>query len=230
MAKLLIGDLEIEVIRKRIKHIYLSVHPPTGHVRMAVPLRMDAETIAFYARSKLAWIKKQQAKIGARPAQPAPEYVSGEQHLFWGNRYKLEVIETTGRPRVEVNAAPLMRLYVRPHSTKEERQKVLLEWYRQQLKALIPAYIGKWERVIGVSVREWKVRQMKTKWGSCNITARRIWLNLELAKKNPRCLEYIIVHEMIHLLERYHNARFYDYLDQYLPDWKERRAELNLSF
>lgn len=227
MAKLMIGDLEIEVIRKKIKHIYLSVHPPTGSVRMTVPARMAQETILFFARSKVDWIRKQQAKIQARPVQPVLEYVNGENHLYFGKPYVLKVIETNGRQRVELSTDGVMNLYVRPNSTKDERQKVLQEWYRWQLKAAIPPYIEKWEKEIGVSVQAWNVRQMKTKWGSCNIQARRIWLSLELVKKNPCCLEYIIVHEMIHLLERYHNARFYGYLTKYLPDWPEIRKELN---
>ena len=227
MAKLIIDDLEVEVIRKKVENIYLSVRPPAGCVRMTVPSRLDPETIIFFARSKLDWIRKQQAKIRARPVQPVLEYVNGESHLYFGKPYVLKVIETSGRQRVELSAEGFMNIYVRANSTKDERQKVLLAWYRRQLKAAIPAYIEKWEKEIGVSVREWKVRQMKTRWGSCNIQARRIWLNLELVKKSPRCLEYIIVHEMIHLLERYHNARFYGYLTKYLPDWKERRKELN---
>ncbi|NLC54113.1 MAG: M48 family metallopeptidase [Firmicutes bacterium] len=229
MAKLILDDLEVEVIRKNIKHIYLSVQPPGDRVRMTVPSRIDQETIVIFARSKLDWIRKQQAKLRARPVQPDFEYVNGESHLYFGKPYLLKVVATSGRQRVELSAEGSMNLYVRPSSTRDERQRVLRVWYRRQLQAAIPTYIEKWEKRIGVSVQEWKVRQMKTKWGSCNIQARRIWLNLELVKKSPRCLEYIIVHEMIHLLERYHNARFYSYLTKYLPDWKERRKELNSS-
>lgn len=229
MAKLLIDDVEIEVIRKKVKRIYLSVYPPAGYVRMTVPARLDNETIIFFARSKLAWVKRQQAKIRARPRPPAPDYVNGETHLFFGRPYILQVLETTGRPRVEFSADQSIILHVRPNSTKDERQKLLNAWYRRQLQAVIPAYLQKWQKEIGVTVQEWGIRKMKTKWGSCNIQARRIWLNLELAKKSPRCLEYIIVHEMIHLLERYHNDRFYGYLTKYLPGWKEIKKELNSS-
>ncbi|NLM37122.1 MAG: M48 family metallopeptidase [Firmicutes bacterium] len=227
MATIFIDDLAIEVIRKRIKHIYISVRPPAGCVRMTVPARLNEETIIGFARSKLDWIRKQQAKLRARPVQPAFAFINGESHFFFGQPYLLNVIETGGRPRVALSAAGVMDLYVRPGSTREERQKVLHAWYRRQLKAAIPVYLDKWEKEIGVSVREWNVRQMKTKWGSCNIQARRLWFSLELAKKSRRCLEYVIVHEMLHLLERYHNARFYGYLTKYLPDWKEIRKELN---
>lgn len=227
MATIIIDDITIEVIRKRIKHIYLSVRPPGGCVRMTVPARMNQETIIAFARSKLDWIRKQQAKLRARPVQPAFTYVNGESHFFFGKPYVLNVIETGGRPRVALSAAGVMNLYVRPDSTRDEREKVLAAWYRRQLKTAIPAYIEKWEKELGVSVKEWNVRKMKTKWGSCNIQARRLWFNLELVKKNRRCLEYVVVHEMLHLLERYHNARFYAYLTRYLPDWKAIRRELN---
>ncbi len=227
MAKLRIDDFEVEVRWKKVKHLYLSVQPPAGHVRMTVPTGTERETILFFVRAKRDWIRKQQAKMRARLVQPVLAYVSGESHYFFGRPYVLNVIETSSRQRVVLSAGRFMNLYVRPNSTTDERRKILIAWYRRQLKAAIPAYLEKWEKVIGVSVREWKVRQMKTKWGSCNIQARRIWLNLELAKKSPRCLEYVIVHEMIHLLERHHNARFYRYLTEHLPDWKAIRTELN---
>ncbi|HBR35465.1 MAG TPA: M48 family peptidase [Firmicutes bacterium] len=227
MAKLCIDDLEIEVIRKKIKNIYLSVRPPDGHVRMSVPAKMDQETISFFARSKLPWIKKQRAKILDRPAQLVPEYVSGEHHFLFGVSYELKVTEQTGRTQVELDKNQYINLTVPPGSTQERRQKVMMDWYRRQLKAVIPQYLEKWEREIGVAVRECRVRRMKTKWGTCNIRDRRIWLNLELVKKSPACLEYIIVHELIHLLERYHNDRFYAYLTKYLPTWKQLKKELN---
>ena len=227
MAKLCIDDLEIEVIPKKIKNIYLSVRPPDGHVRMSVPAKMDQETISFFARSKLPWIKKQRAKILARPAQLVPEYVSGEHHFLFGVSYELKVTAQTGRTQVELDEDQHINLTVPPGSTREQRQKVMMDWYRRQLKAVIPQYLEKWEREIGVAVRECRVRRMKTKWGTCNIRDRRIWLNLELVKKSPACLEYIIVHELIHLLERYHNDRFYAYLTRYLPTWKQLKKELN---
>lgn len=227
MAKISIEDLEIEVIRKKVKNVYLSVRPPAGHVCMTVPFRMNTEAIVLLARSRLAWIKKQRAKILARPVQAVPEYVSGEFHFLFGAKYGLKVIERTGRSVVEVDGHKYINLYIPPGSTREQRQKVMVEWYRRKLKAKIPEYLKRWEETIGVSVQAWNVKRMKTKWGSCNIKARRIWLNLELAKKNPRCLEYIIVHELIHLLERYHNDRFYAYLTKYLPTWRQIRKELN---
>jgi predicted metal-dependent hydrolase len=227
MAKLKIEDLEIEVIRKKVKNINLSVRPPGAHVRMSVPTKMDQEMISFFARSKLSWIRKQRAKILDRPVQAVPAYVSGEHHFLFGVSYELRVREKFGHPQVQLDKDRYINLAVPPGSTLEKRQKVMMEWYRRQLKAVIPQYLDKWERKIGVTVRECRVRRMKTKWGTCNIRDRRIWLNLELAKKNPDCVEYIIVHELIHLLERYHNDRFYAYLTRYLPAWKQLRKELN---
>lgn len=231
-TKLRLDDVEIEVVRKKVKHLYLSVRPPAGQVRMTVPARLSQETILAFARAKLAWIKKQQAKIQARPFPPLPDYVNGETHFFFGQPYVLQVLDTPGRPRVELNAGEaLLFLYVRPRSTKAEREKLLNTWYRRQLKAVVPAYLEKWQQKIGVTVKEWGIKRMKTRWGSCNTRDRRIWLNLELVKRSPRCLEYIIVHELVHLLERYHNHRFYAYLDRYLPDWKGIKKELrNYNF
>ncbi len=152
--------------------------------------------------------------------------MSGESHYFLGNRYLLNVVEASIKPYVELNNK-YISLYIRPNSTKEKREKIMNEWYREQLKDMIPVYIEKWEAIIGVNVEEWGVKIMKTRWGSCNIKAHRIWINLELGKKNPRCLEYIVVHEMVHLLERKHNDRFKSYMDKFLPNWKSIKAELN---
>lgn len=227
MKDLIIGDIQIEVIKKNIKNLHLSVHPPNGRVRIAAPNTMNDEAIRVFAISKLSWIKKQRAKFQNQERQSEREYVSGESHYFQGRRYLLNVVYTTKKQRVEIKKNNQLDLYVRKESTKAQREKVMMEWYRAHLKKQIPDIIAKWEKIIGVSVNSWGVKLMKTKWGTCNPNARRIWVNLELAKKNPRCLEYIIVHEMIHLLEKHHNDRFHAYMDQFLPNWREIKAELN---
>ncbi|AOY74696.1 M48 family metallopeptidase [Clostridium formicaceticum] len=227
MDKMTIGNIDIEVVTKAIKNIHLSVHPPNGRVRIAAPEKMDPDAIRLFAISKLSWIKKQITKFEHQDRQPKRDFVSGESHYFIGDRYLLNVIETTGKQRVEIRNKKYLDLYVRPGSTVEKREKIMTEWYRNYLKDVIPNYVKKWEGIMGVKVDSWGVKLMKTKWGTCNTSGRRIWINLELAKKNPRCLEYIIVHEMVHLLERHHNDRFIEYMDQFLPNWRSVKNELN---
>jgi len=225
MKNMRIEDIEIEVIKKNIKNMYIYVYKPDGRVRITVPKRIKDEDIKNFAVSKLAWIKKQLNKCQNLELQPQKEYVSGEWHYYQGRAYLLNVIYTDKKQRVEIHKHQ-MDLYIREGSTREQRKKVMNEWYRSQLKGEIPKLIEKWEQIMGVKVNSFGVKLMKTKWGTCNIAAKRIWINLELAKRSPRCLEYIVVHEMAHLLERYHNKRFYTYMDQYLPDWKEIKEEL----
>ena len=227
MNNIVINDIEIEVIKKNIKNVHLSVHPPAGRVRLAAPENMDEEAIRLFAISKLSWIKKQRKEFDTQERQSVREFLSGESHYFMGTRYLLNVIESSEKQRVELRNKKYMDLYVRQGHTKEKRERIVSQWYREELKRLIPEYIEKWEDVIGVTVNEWGVKLMKTKWGTCNEQDKRIWINLELAKKNPRCLEYIIVHEMVHLLERHHNDRFKAYMDEFLPNWKSIRDELN---
>jgi predicted metal-dependent hydrolase len=228
VAKLIVNDIEIELIKKNIKNLHLSVHPPNGRVRISAPKRMDDEAIRLFVISKLSWIKKQRSKFVKQERQSEREFVSGESHYFLGERYLLNVNYTNKRKQgVKIRNKTYIDLFVREGSTKEQRQNVMKEWYRRELKALIPPLIEKWEQIIGVKVESWGVKLMKTRWGSCNTTAKRIWVNLELAKKNPACLEYIIVHEMVHLLERLHNERFISYMDKFLPNWRSIKSELN---
>jgi predicted metal-dependent hydrolase len=222
-----IGETNLEIIRKNIKNVHLSVHPPDGRVRLAVPEKMDEEAIRLFAISKLSWIKKQKAKFHEQDRQSPREFVSGESHYYLGTRYILNVIESTGKQYIEFKNNKYINLYVKPNTSIEKREKIITKWYRDQLKMMIPEYIEKWQDIMGVTVNEWGVKLMKTKWGTCNTEAKRIWINLELIKKNPRCLEYIIVHEMVHLLERTHNNRFTAYMDKFLPNWKSIRDELN---
>jgi predicted metal-dependent hydrolase len=222
-----VNGLTVEVVRKNIKNLRLGVYPPAGRVRVAVPLYVNDEAVRLFTISKLTWIKRQQAKFAAQERQSAREFVSGESHYYQGKRYLLNVIYRAGTPAVHIRNNKVMDLSVRTGSDTAEREGVLTAWYRRRLKEEIPALIAKWEPIIGVKVAEWGVKQMKTRWGTCNIVARRIWLNLELIKKPVHCLEYIIVHEMVHLLERQHNTRFYGYMSKFMPLWQHYRDELN---
>jgi predicted metal-dependent hydrolase len=222
-----VDEITVNVVRKDIKNLHLGVYPPEGRVRIAVPWTITDDAVRLAVINRLGWIKRQQAKFQAQPRQSPREMVNGESHYFLGNRYRLQVIENKGSNRVELRNKSYLDLYVRPNTDTEGRQLVLQEWYRKQLGLLIPPLVEKWEPVLGVQLAEWRIRKMKTKWGSCNIEARRIWLNLELAKKPIHCLEYVIVHEMMHLLERYHNERFVSLMDKHLPQWRLYRDELN---
>lgn len=224
---LTVGDVTVEVVRKDVKNWNLRVYAPDGRVRIAVPRHVDDDAVRQIVAGRLAWIKRQQGKFQARPQQPAREYVSGESHSFLGNTYRLNVIEQDGPPHVVMRDKSTLDLYVRPGSSPAQREQVLLGWQRRQLKALIPALIAKWEPVLGVQVAEWGIKRMRTRWGTCNIRARRIWLNLELARHPAPCLEYVVVHEMVHLLERTHNAVFQAHMTRALPHWRELCAQLN---
>lgn len=227
MNGLLIGNIDIEVITKNIKNIHLSVHPPNGRVRLAVPKSMNDESVRLFAISKLSWIKSQRKKFENQTRETPRDFVSGESHYFFGERYLLNVVETKSKQRVEIANNKYLNLYVKKDSTKEKRETIMNEWYRSELKLEIPKYIEKWEKIMDVSVNEWNVRKMKTKWGSCNIQDKKILINLELAKKNPRGLEYVVVHEMVHLLERNHNDKFKEHMDKFLPNWRTVRNEIN---
>jgi predicted metal-dependent hydrolase len=224
-----VSGLVVDVVRKDIKNLHLGVYPPMGRVRVAAPLRVSDEAVRLAVISRLSWIKKQKTKFTTQSRQTLREYVSGESHYFQGRRYRLNVIYQSGTPRVSIRNKSTVDLYVREGSEREQREKVLLAWYRQQLKELIPALIAQWEPIIGVKVAQWYVKQMKTKWGTCNIEANRIWLNLELAKKSKQCLEYIVVHEMVHLLERHHNDHFIELMNKFMPQWRLHREDLNSS-
>ena len=226
MTNITIKDIEIEVIKKNIKTIRLSVHPPDGRVRLSVPEKMTDVAIKDFAKSKISWIEKQRSKFHLQEEQVPDKFVTGEEHLYLGEKYLLNIFETRGKQYVELDNNNI-NLYARTNSTLEKRESILDEWYRDQLKYLIPIYIKKWESIMSVKVEEFGVKKMKTRWGTCNIQAKRIWINLQLAKKGPRCLEYVVVHEMVHLLERGHNAKFYAYMDKFLPNWKSVKAELN---
>ncbi|GAB3515877.1 M48 family metallopeptidase [Emticicia fontis] len=220
-------DISIDVVRKNIKHMHLAVYPPTGRVRIAAPMRINDEGVKLFAISKLSWIKKNQRNFVAQDRQTPRQFKERESHYFQGKRYLLRITEQDTPSKVVIKTKTYIDLYIRPNSTTEQRQDIINEWYRAELKKLIQPIIDKWQSRIGVTVNDWQVKQMKTKWGTCNIEQKRIWINLELAKKPVICLEYIVVHELIHLLERYHNDRFLALIDSFLPQWKFYREELN---
>ncbi|MDD4964064.1 MAG: SprT family zinc-dependent metalloprotease [Gallionella sp.] len=224
--QLKVGTLMVEVVRKSIKSLRLVVYRATGKVRIAVPLRVSEAEVRQVVTARLDWIRQQQDKF-ALQVKPAPlEYVTGEVHPFQGRHYHLNVIEQIGTPRVILHEDHL-EMRVRPNSELAQRAAVLAAWYRAQLQAQIPALIAHWQPIMGVQVAEWRIKHMKTKWGTCNTRVHRIWLNLELAIFPLACLEYVVVHEMTHLLEPSHNARFKALMDQFMPLWREYKKELN---
>jgi len=222
-----VNGLVIDVVRKNIKNLHLAVYPPTGRVRVAVPLRVNDDAVRLFAISRWGWITRQQSKFSAQERQSPREYVSGESHYFQGQRYLLNVRYHDGPPSVTVRNKTTLDLLVRTGSDTAQRGRVLQSWYRQELKAILPELIERWAAVVGVEVKAWGVKQMKTRWGTCNIGARRIWLNLELAKKPLICLEYVIVHELVHLLERQHTERFKALMTTFMPQWPHHRDALN---
>lgn len=221
--------MPVEVVRKDIKNLHLGVYPPRGRVRVAVPLRLDDEAVRLAVISRLGWIRRQQNGFAQQDRQSEREMITGESHYVQGRRYRLDVVEHDGRAAVCLPNNTTLELRVHPGTSKDKREAVLHRWYRHRLREQIPQLIAKWEPATGVTVAEWGIKKMKTRWGTCNIEARRVWLNLELAKKPASCTEYILVHEMVHFLERHHNDRFREYMDRVMPQWRLYRDELNRS-
>ena len=222
-----VRGIRVEVVRKDIKNLHLGVYPPKGRVRVAAPLRLDDEAVRLAVISRLGWIRRQQNGFEQQNRQSQREMVTGESHYVQGRRYRLDVIEQDAPASVSLLNTKTLELRVRTGTDRDQREDVLHRWYRQRLRQRIPQLIAQWEPEIGVSVAQWGIKRMKTRWGTCNVEARRIWLNLELAKKPASCLEYILVHEMVHLLERHHNEHFRELMDRLMPLWREYREELN---
>ena len=222
-----IRGIAVEVVRKDIKNLHLGVYPPLGRVRVAVPLVISDEAVRLAVIDKLGWIKRQRAQFAQQPRQSQREMVNGESHYFLGQRYRLRVHAVDAPARVALRGIASLDVFVRPGATVEQREEVLAQWYRQQLKERIAPLLAKWQRLLRLQVTAWGVKKMKTKWGSCNPAAKRIWLNLELAKKPEACLEYIVVHELLHLLERRHNEHFTKLMDKHLPNWRVIRETLS---
>lgn len=226
MEKLRISNIEIEVQKKNIKNLHLYVLPPQGLVRVSAPQNMNEDAIRMFIITKISWIKKQQEKFKNQPRQSEREHVSGESVYLWGKRYRLQVVFSNICNDVQIKGDKLI-LQVREASSSEQRGNILNAWYRENIKKEIPSLIEKWQNVIGVVASDWGVKNMKTRWGTCNFKAKRIWLNLQLAKKHPQCLEYVVVHELVHLLEKKHNKTFTAYMDNFLSDWRTTKDELN---
>ncbi len=221
-----LGTITVDVVKKDIKNVHLSVYPPSGKVRISAPLRMKTETIRVFAVAKLSWIKQQQKKVIAQARETPREYVERESHYLWGKRYLLKVVELDAAPRVDLRHNKIV-LSVRPGCSTERRHEILDEWYRHQLREVAERFIAKWEPVIGVSVERLFIQHMKTKWGSCSRTSPNIRLNTDLAKKPQECLEYLVVHEMVHIIEPTHNARFIELMVSLMPNWRFYRQLLN---
>jgi len=228
LTKMKLGEMVLDVVKKDIKNVHLSVYPPTGRVRISAPLRMSTDNIRLFAISKLGWIKQQQRKLLTQDREPPREYLDRESHYVWGKRYLLKVIEQDVPPAVELKHKTLV-LQVRTGTDEGRKQAVLETWFREQVKSEVPPLIAKWEPLLGVKVKRFFVQRMKTRWGSCSPHSGSIRLNSELAKKPLGCLEYIVVHEMAHFLEPHHNDRFVAIMDKALTQWRSRRRELNAA-
>lgn len=225
MKKFVINDLEVFVTKKRIKNIYLRITPPNGEIKVSAPLRMTYERICSFIETKRPWIEKHRKMLLDRVINRQYEYVSGEVHYLWGCGYVLQVIHSV-KIGVCISSEQIL-LFVDKKSTAEERKAVLYKWYRQKLREKIAAIFADCEAIVGVRAYEWRIKDMKTRWGTCNIQAQRVWINLQLVRKPSTCLHYVIIHELTHLLEKYHNARFKAYMDEFMPDWREVKKVLN---
>lgn len=223
-----VADIEVTLERKAIRHCYIRVKPPAGEVRVSAGPAYSEAIIRDLVEARLPWIRAQRERLRRREAAmpTQPELSDGSVQLFRGQAHTLRIVPVTGKGRVE-RVDGEIRLRVDPDSDQDTRRRCLEDWYRREMKARLPGLIHAWEPVMGVRVAESRVRRMKTLWGSCNPRARRIWLNLDLIRHPDDCLEYVLVHEMVHLLERGHNRRFYGFMDRFLPDWRGRREQLN---
>jgi len=226
MDKLNINGIEIDVEKKKIKHMYIRVTPPAGRVKITAPVSVTAAAISRFAFSRLDWIEKQRREMADWPQSQEPRYITGEDYYLWGRRYRLEVAYSSARNAVAVEGLSL-RLRVRPDSTPEQRGRVLDRWRRRLLQAAVPPILARCEQLVGVQADEWRIRNMRTRWGTCHVQKKRIWLNLQLTQRAPECLEYVIIHELVHLLEKRHNAVFYAYLDRFCPDWRAIQKQLS---
>ncbi|KPD22504.1 MULTISPECIES: SprT family zinc-dependent metalloprotease [Idiomarina] len=225
-AKLLINDIPVTVKSKRIKNMYLRVRAPSGDVEVSAPKQCSLNEIESWLFERHDWLIKQRERIAMQPVQPELQFVSGEEHKFWGKVYTLDIALKKRGASVSLKDNKL-QLVSLPHYDAVQRKQVLDRWYRDQITREVEALLGIWQPRMGVYSSGFGIRAMKTRWGTCNIGSKKIWLNLELVKKPVECLEYVVVHELTHLFERYHNARFYALMDEFLPDWRERKKLTN---
>jgi predicted metal-dependent hydrolase len=226
MYSITISGIEIKIVKKRIKNMYIRVFPPNGIVQISAPADYDDETIRMFALSKIGWIKRQIKSFENQPRQTKRQYVSGENIYLWGKRYRLDMIFSSSKNDVKVTGERI-KLHVRPQSTIQQRENIVNEWYRKLLKTEISGLIEKYQKIIGVTASEWRVKNMRTKWGTCNTDKQKIWINLQLAKKSRDCLDYVIVHELVHLIEKNHTEKFTQYMNQFYPEWRVAREKLN---
>jgi hypothetical protein len=226
-CRLQICDIEVLIIRKKIKNLHLAVLPPEGRVRVSAPLTLNDDIIRTMLVTRWGWIRKQRLKFENQSRQSLREYISGETHYFWGRRYRMEVIYEPTAPKISFKGKNKIVLSVKPGTCRIKREKIMMNWYRKQLRVVANKLIEYWKKKIGVQLNAWGIKKMKTRWGTCNPKLGRIWINLELAKKPEQCLEFIIAHELTHFLEKNHNERFKKYLDNFLPHWRQRKEELN---
>ena len=222
-----VHDFEVDIVRKEIKNLHLAVYPPFGRVRVAAPPQLDDDAIRLAIISRLSWVTKQRKRMLEQLRQTRRDLVDGETHYIWGRPYRLCIVEDPAPARVRVLSNRTVALHVRPGADRAARSRRLDSWYREQLDAAIPGLVSHWAAVLDVDEPTWGIRRMKTKWGTCNRERRHLSLNLELAQKEPTCLDYIVVHEMVHLLERTHTDRFYRLLTDAMPNWINRREALN---
>lgn len=222
-----VSGVRVAVVRKAIKNLHLGVYPPDGRVRVAAPLALSDAAVRVAVISRLAWIKRQQASFRSQARESVREMVSGESHYYLGRRYRLRVIEGGRVGTVVLRNRRTMEVHVPAGRDSAYRRRVLQRWYRERLRHLAEPIIARWEERLGVDVAEWGIKRMKTKWGSCTHAAGRVWLNLELAKKPLASVEYVIVHELVHLIEPSHNERFVEAMDRAMPTWRHRRRVLN---
>ena len=220
-----ISGIPIEVCKKDIKNMHLYIKPPNGSVMVSAPLTISDEAIERFVRTKVSWIKKQIAKFDNQSRQSEREYVSGETLFVWGKQYYLQI--EYGNKNSIVLSGDKAVLTVRKGSTADQRENLVREWYRELLKTEIARLLPKWEKITDLKATGWQTKYMTTRWGTCNPKTGKIWINLQLAKKTPECLEYIILHELIHLVEKTHNERFVSLMDMYMPMWREVKATLN---
>lgn len=225
-TRLQVGEVRIAVRREDIRNLHLSVYPPDGKVRIAAPAWMDAEAIRLFSIGKLGWIRRQQKKLREQPRETLRQYVQRESHYVWGRRYLLHVVERDAAPAVELQHRRLA-LGVRPGTTRAQREAMVSAWYRAQIRAAVPELLTRWQPLVRRAPNAVYVQRMKTRWGGCNVGTCNIRLNTELAKKPPECLEYVLLHELVHLREPTHSARFIALMDRLMPRWRDRRAMLN---
>jgi predicted metal-dependent hydrolase len=224
-----VADIPVEVVKKDIQNLHVGVYPPNGRVRVAAPAAMSDEAIRLAVVNRLGWIKRQIHGYQNQSREPDHELASGESHYYLGQRYRLDVVEQDRPRKVEVKGKTIMTLYAKPGDSTEQKEKTLQDWYRERLSELVPPILEKWEQKLGVKANEWAIKRMKTKWGTCNTAKKRVWLNLELAKQPPHLIEYIVVHELAHLIEDSHGTNFRDTLNRVLPNWSQLKNALNNS-